>query len=106
MPPLFRLVVDALRDARQVDVMVALGTHLPLNDDSLNALVGITPGERATTFSHIRLLNHAGTTRTRCYHWDDHTGSRQGAGGRVWHPSLGGDVPVRITAPRSRPTAY
>jgi lactate racemase len=97
LPPLFRLIADALRDARQVDFMVALGTHLPLNDDSLNALVGITPDERATTFRHIRLLNHA---------WDnpaaldtigtiarDHV---KALAGDVWHPSLGGDVPVRI----------
>lgn len=97
LPPLFRLIVDALRDARQVDFMVALGTHLPLNDESINVLVGITPDERATTFRHIRLLNHA---------WDDPAAldtigtitqeQVKALAGDVWHPSLGGDVPVRI----------
>ncbi len=97
LPPLFRLVVDALRDARQVDVMVALGTHLPLNDDSLNALVGITPGERATTFSHIRLLNHAWDNPDALATIGTITQDRVKAlAGEVWHPSLGGDVPVRI----------
>lgn len=97
LPPLFRLVMDALRDARQVDFMVALGTHLPLGDDSINALVGVTPEERATTFRHIRLLNHA---------WDNPAALEtigtitvdqvKALAGDVWHPSLGGDVPVRI----------
>ena len=97
LPPLFRLVVDALRDARQVDVMVALGTHLPLSDDSLNALVGITPGERATTFSHIRLLNHAWDNPDALATIGTITQDRVKAlAGEVWHPSLGGDVPVRI----------
>ena len=97
LPPLFRLVVDALRDARQVDVMVALGTHLPLNDDSLNALVGITPGERATTFSHIRLLNHAWDNPDALATIGTITQDRVKAlAGEVWHPSLGGNVPVRI----------
>jgi len=97
LPPLFRLIVDALRDARQVDFMVALGTHLPLSDESINALVGITPDERATAFRHVRLLNHA---------WDDPAAldtigtitqeQVKALAGDVWHPSLGGDVPVRI----------
>ena len=97
LPPLFRLVVDALRDARQVDVMVALGTHLPLSDEALNALVGITPGERATTFSHIRLLNHAWDNPDALATIGTITQDRVKAlAGEVWHPSLGGNVPVRI----------
>ena len=97
LPPLFRLVVDALRDARQVDVMVALGTHLPLDDESLNALVGISSDERATTFSHIRLLNHAWDNPDALATIGTITQDRVKAlAGEVWHPSLGGDVPVRI----------
>lgn len=97
LPPLFRLVVDALRDARQVDVMVALGTHLPLSDEALNALAGITPGERATTFSNIRLLNHAWNNQDALATIGTITQDRVKAlAGEVWHPSLGGDVPVRI----------
>lgn len=97
LPPLFRLVVDALRDARQVDVMVALGTHLPLSDESLNALVGITPEVQATTFSNIRLFNHAWDNPDALATIGTITQDRVKAlAGEVWHPSLGGDVPVRI----------
>lgn len=97
LPLLFREVVEVLRGAKQLDFMVALGTHPPLDDDSMCRLVGITQEERTTTYRHVGLLNHA---------WDnpnalaeigtltqDHI--RQIAGD-VWHPSLGGDVPVKI----------
>ncbi len=97
LPPLFRATMDALHDAAQVDVMVALGTHLPLSEATLLKLIGITAEERATTFKHIGLLNHA---------WDDPAALAtigtitreqvQTFAGDAWHPSLGGDVPVRI----------
>jgi nickel-dependent lactate racemase len=97
LPQLFRLLVDLLRDARQLDFMVALGTHPPLDDDALHRLVGITAEERATTYAHVGLLNHA---------WDDPNALTQigtltrdqvqTLAGDCWHPSLGGDVPVRI----------
>jgi nickel-dependent lactate racemase len=97
LPQLFRLLVDLLRDAQQLDFMVALGTHPPLDDDALHRLVGITAEERATTYAHVGLLNHA---------WDDPNALTQigtltrdqvqTLAGDCWHPSLGGDVPVRI----------
>src|SRR5512134_1797654 len=62
LPELFRATVDILRDTRQLDFMVALGTHPAIPEEGLNRLVGITAEERATTFKHIGLLNHA---------WDD-----------------------------------
>jgi nickel-dependent lactate racemase len=97
LPLLFRMLVETLPDVAQLDFMVALGTHPPLTDDQLNRLVGITAEERSTQYATISLLNHT---------WDDPaaletTGVitqdevRQIAGER-WHPSLGGDVPVRI----------
>jgi nickel-dependent lactate racemase len=97
LPFLFPLLVEALHDARQIDMMVALGTHLPLDGDALCKLVGITPEERATTYKHVNLINHA---------WDD-PGALANIGtitqqqvkavaGEVWHPSLGGDVPITI----------
>jgi lactate racemase len=97
LPQLFRMLVDVLGDTSQLDFMVALGTHPPLSAGQLCNLVGISPEERQSTFGQIGLLNHA---------WDD-PGALQTlgvitrdevkeiAGGR-WHPSLGGDVPVRI----------
>lgn len=97
LPPLFRLVVDALRDARQVDVMVALGTHLPLNEDAINRLIGVSPEERTTTYRRIRLLNHAWNNPAALETIGTITGDQVKAlAGDVWHPSLGGDVPVRI----------
>lgn len=59
LPFLFRSLVDVLRDAKQMDFMVALGTHPPLSEESINQLVGITTEERKTTFKHVGLLNHA-----------------------------------------------
>ncbi len=97
LPMLFRFVVDALRDTKQLDFMVALGTHPALPEESLHRLVGITADERTTTYAHVGLLNHA---------WNDpgalsdigvlEQGQIQQLAGDDWHPSLGGDVPIRI----------
>src|SRR6266496_6503398 len=56
LPFLFRTLVEILHDARQLDFMVALGTHPPLSEENLNKLVGINSEERSTTFRHIGLL--------------------------------------------------
>ncbi len=97
MAMLFRAVVAILHDTRQLDFMVALGTHPPLPEESMLKLVGITPDERRSTYPHIGLLNHA---------WDDDDALTQigtlsqaqiqQIAGDVWHPSLGADVPVHI----------
>jgi nickel-dependent lactate racemase len=97
LPALFRLIVELLHDARQLDFMVALGTHPALSDESLNQLVGISAEQRATTCRHIGLLNHA---------WDDPDALvslgvmeddeiRQIAG-PSWHASLPTQVDIRI----------
>ena len=62
LPELFRMVVEVLHDARALNFMVALGTHPGYSEEDLNHLVGITAEERATTYKHVGLLNHA---------WDD-----------------------------------
>lgn len=97
LPMLFPPLVDILSDTRQLDFLVALGTHPPLSEQALCGLVGITPEQRRDTYAHIGLLNHA---------WDNPQAltelgvlSRdfiQEVAGAYWHPSLGGDVPVRI----------
>lgn len=97
LPMLFRMLVAILHDTRQLDFMVALGTHPPLSEAGLCALVGISPAERAGEYRHIGLLNHA---------WDDpnalvqvgvlEKAQIQRIAGEVWHPSLGDDTPVRI----------
>ena len=62
MPFIFRSLVEILRDAKQLDFMVALGTHPALSMDEINRLVGISAEERQTVYRHIGLLNHS---------WDD-----------------------------------
>ena len=59
LPQLFPILVEALRSTKQLDFMVALGTHPPLDNDSLNRLVGITDEQRTGVYRHIGLLNHA-----------------------------------------------
>lgn len=97
LPQLFRLLVAILNKVRTLDFMVALGTHPPLEEEALYRLVGITAEQHLFEYSRIGLLNHA---------WDDpHTLAQVGTitqdevkqiAGDYWHPSLGGDVPVRI----------
>ncbi len=97
LPFLFRALVEMLRDARQLDFMVALGTHPPLNEISMNRLVGVDPAERATMFSHVGLLNH---------NWyDPHALVSLGRmekdeirqlAGEYWHPSLPESVDIRL----------
>jgi nickel-dependent lactate racemase len=97
LPELFRIVVEILHDTKQLDFMVALGTHPALPEESLNKLVGITSEERTTKFKNISLLNHA---------WDDPSAlTSLGAmeadeikplAGERWHPSLPERVDIRI----------
>ena len=57
------MVVEILHDARQLDFMVALGTHPPLAEESTEpAWWALRAEERQTTYRQIGLLNHA---------WDD-----------------------------------
>jgi lactate racemase len=97
LPQLFKELVEILRPARQVDFMVALGTHPPLSEESLERLVGISAEERRTIYKSIGLLNHA---------WDDPNSLaslgtlepeqvRQLAG-NAWHSSLPERVEVRL----------
>ncbi|MBV5323673.1 DUF2088 domain-containing protein, partial [bacterium] len=105
LPFLFRTLVEILRDTKQLDFMVALGTHPPLSEESMNKLVGITAEERNTLrrgsgqaqYATIGLLNHA---------WDNPSALvtlgvmeqdeiKQIAGAR-WHESLPDRVEIRI----------
>jgi nickel-dependent lactate racemase len=97
LPELFRMVVEVLHDVRELNVMVALGTHPGYSAEGLNHLVGITAEERVTTFRHVGLLNHA---------WDDPaTLTSLGVldqdeikrlAGATWHPSLPNEINIRI----------
>lgn len=97
LPFLFRALVQILYDARQLDFMVALGTHPPLSEDSLNRLVGITAEERQTTFARVGLLNHAWDTPAALTSLGvmEQDEIRSIAGAR-WHESLPDQVDIRI----------
>lgn len=97
LPLLFRLLTQVLHDVRQLDFMIALGTHPPLSDEVINQLVGITAAERREHFDHVGLLNHAWSDPTALQTIGTITQEQvKHIAGEVWHPSLGGDVPVRI----------
>lgn len=97
LPELFRMVVEVLHDARELNFLVALGTHPGYTEEGLNHLVGITAEERTTTFRHVGLLNHA---------WDDPAALTslgvldqdeiKSLAGPNWHPSLPDEVNIRI----------
>ena len=46
LPALFRMVVDLLHDARQLDFMIALGTHPAMTEQHIMQIVGIGAEER------------------------------------------------------------
>ena len=97
LPFLFRSLVDILRDTKQLDFMVALGTHPPLSEESINRLVGITTEERKTTFQHIGLHNHewnapAALTSLGVIEQDE----IRYIAGEHWHASLPRKVNIRI----------
>ncbi len=48
--------------ARQVDVMVALGTHPPMSQEAICKRLDLTVEEKGKSYSKVQLLNHA---------WDD-----------------------------------
>jgi nickel-dependent lactate racemase len=97
LPELFRMVVDILHDAKQLDFMVALGTHPVMPEERINRLVGIAAEERSTTFRHIGLFNHS---------WDDPAmltslgimdqDEIKQIAGKSWHPSLPEKVDIRL----------
>lgn len=97
LPELFRMVVDVLHDVGKLTFMVALGTHPGYPEEGLNRLVGITAVERATTYRHVGLLNHA---------WDDPAALTslgvmgqdeiRRLAGASWHSSLPTETNIRI----------
>ncbi len=97
LPMLFRMLVEILHNTRQLDFMIALGTHPPMSEEAINHLFGVTASERGTSFRHVRLLNHM---------WDaDSELTSLGVmgadeikrlAGASWHSSLPEVVDIRI----------
>jgi nickel-dependent lactate racemase len=97
LPFLFRSLVEVLHDTSKLDFMVALGTHPPLNGDSLNRLVGISTEERNTLYAPIGLLNHAwNDPATLTFLGTIEQDEIKQIAGANWHPSLPDRVEVRI----------
>lgn len=97
LPFLFRQLVQILHDTKQLDFMVALGTHPPLSDEQLRRLVGITKAEQAGVYQHIGLLNHAWESAETLTQIATLTRDQiRELAGDKWHFTLGEDVPVKI----------
>lgn len=97
LPQLFRYLVQILHDAKQLDFMVALGTHPPLSEAQLNQLVGVSADERQTTYKHIGLFNHDWYKPNALTQIATLPQAQiQDIAGDRWHPTLGGDVAVTI----------
>ena len=59
MPMFFRLLNDVLGDrAKQLDFLIALGTHMPMPEEAINKLVGITPEDRKAKYANVNIFNH------------------------------------------------
>ena len=66
---MFRQVTSILTpQVRELDFLIALGTHPPMNEDAINQRLGLAPGEMARNYSHVRIFNH---------HWNDPNQLRQ-----------------------------
>jgi nickel-dependent lactate racemase len=59
IPMLFRAIFDLLSPtSKALDLLVALGTHMPMNEEALNKLIGVTSEERAGKYKSVRIFNH------------------------------------------------
>jgi nickel-dependent lactate racemase len=97
LPLLFRCLVDVLHDTNRLDLMVALGTHPPLNESQILDLIGLTKAERESGYKHVGLLNHDWQSDEALLQIGVLTQEQiKETAVELWHPSLGGDVPVRI----------
>ena len=55
---MFRIIHDLIgAETAALDVMIALGTHLPMSEDAIHRRLEITPQERAGKYARVRLLN-------------------------------------------------
>src|SRR5262245_55293825 len=59
IPQMFRLFHEALgKEVAALDYLIALGTHKPMEQDAIDRLVGITPGERQGKYASVKVFNH------------------------------------------------
>lgn len=59
IPLLFRLLYEQIgRRTAQLDYLIALGTHQPMNDAAIDRLVGVAASERTAQYPNVRIFNH------------------------------------------------
>ncbi len=59
IPLLFRLLYEQIgQRVRQLDYLIALGTHPPMTEEAISRLVGVSAAERAKLYPNIRIFNH------------------------------------------------
>lgn len=56
---IFKIVYAFLEQkAKEVDILVALGTHQPLSEEQICTRLGITAGERGSKYASVKFFNH------------------------------------------------
>src|SRR5688500_4098710 len=45
--------------AKAFDVLIALGTHVPMSDEAIAERLELTPAERSGAYANVRFFNHA-----------------------------------------------
>jgi nickel-dependent lactate racemase len=97
LPLLFQTLVEVLHNTRQLEFMVALGTHPPLSEGQLCNLVGISLEERESTFGQVGLLNHAWDTPSALTNIGTMEQDEiKNIAGAHWHESLPDKVEIRL----------
>jgi nickel-dependent lactate racemase len=99
LPFLFHSLIELLHDTKQLDFMVALGTHPHVSEENLKKLVGISTEERRTKYKSIGLLNHAWSDPARLTSIGALEADEiKAIAGRHWHASLPERVDIRINS--------
>ena len=59
IPLMFRLFQEALgSQVAKLDFLIALGTHMPMSEESINRHLGVTAEERAVRYANVGVFNH------------------------------------------------
>jgi lactate racemase len=59
IPMLFRNIYELLhQDVKTLDFLIALGTHMPMSQEAINKLIGVSPAERHGKYLKARVFNH------------------------------------------------
>ncbi|MCY3019279.1 MAG: lactate racemase domain-containing protein [Planctomycetota bacterium] len=59
LPLFFKLLYELIgKQVKQLDYLIALGTHMSMSDEAINRLVGNTPAQRKKKYKNVRIFNH------------------------------------------------